>query len=432
MSRKSKIYIRMTVAFTVIFSIIAAVVMGGVWFKQNFIDGTGNLSDDSMQKAYVNTLLCGVDKDGYRTDVLIFAQLNLIDNTINMLQIPRDTYVDINKLDKKINSAYGYNKESQLFKEVEYLLKGVEVDKFVLVNIKGFREIIDAIGGVEFNVPANLKYDDPYQDLHIDLKKGLQKLDGKKAEQLVRFRKTNDELDIQTLLGISREQMQKDFIYTAIDQILSVKNALKIPKLVDIATDNVTTNFSNSEILKYVTVALKIGLDNINIMSLPGEDAYQYGAWYFIQDKNATSQMIKDYFSPGREEISAQELEIRDKLLGEDVEYKDIPKGLVLENNFKNRFTDVDIIDGSGDTVDIDALVKKIESYGYNVKRINEASAVHYSKTIVVAKKDNDSGAAIAKAIGTKQFTVNPKKGNSTDVTVIVGSDLEKKNSSKK
>ncbi len=427
MSRKSKIYIRMTIAFTLIFAIISALIIGGVWFKQNFIDGTGNLSDSSMEKAYINTLLCGVDKDGYRTDVLIFAQMNLIDNTINMVQIPRDTYVDINKLDKKINSAYGYNKETQLFKEVQYILKGVNVDKFVLVNIKGFRELVDAIGGVEFDVPADLKYDDPYQDLHINLKKGLQTLDGKKAEQLVRFRKDNSETDIETLLGMSRVDMQRDFIYTAIDQILSIKNVVKIPKLVNIATDNVTTNFSNAEILKHATAALKIGMDNINIMSLPGEDRYEYGAWYFIHDRAQTAAMVDEFFTPDREEISKQELEIRDKLLGENVKYYDIPQGLVLESKFANRFTDIDIIDGSKGAADIDALVEKIEGYGFNVKKINDASAVNYPKTIVIAKKDNDSGAKIAKAIDVKQFTINPDKGNGTAVTVIVGSDWGKK-----
>jgi len=432
MSRKSKIYIRMTIAFTVIFALIASLIMGGVWFKQNFIDGTGNLTDNSTQKAYVNTLLCGVDKDGYRTDVLIFAQMNLIDNTINMVQIPRDTYVAINKVDKKINSAYGYNGEKQLFKEVEYILKGVNVDKFVLVNIKSFREIIDAIGGVEFDVPANLQYDDPYQDLHINLSKGMQKLDGKKAEQLVRFRKNNNEVDIETLLGISRVDLQREFIYTAIDQILSIKNVVKIPKLVSIATDNITTNFTNSQILQHATSALKIGLDNINIMSLPGEDLYEHGAWYFIHDASQTAAMIDEYFSPEREEISKQELEIRDKLLGDDIKYQDIPQGLVLEKKFSNRFTDIDIIDGSKGSADIDSIVEKIEKYGFNVKRVNDASAVNYSKTIVIAKKDNDSGAKIAKAIGLKQFTINPKKGNSTDVTIIVGSDMSGKSSSKK
>lgn len=427
MSRKTKIYIRMTIAFTLIFVLIAAAIIGAFWVKDYLYGSTSDLNDKTMQKSYVNALLCGVDKDGYRTDVLIFAQMNLITNTINMVQIPRDTYVDINHIDKKINSAYGYNKEEQLFKEVSYILPGVEIDKYMLVNIKGFREIIDAIGGVEFNVPANLKYDDPYQDLHIDLNKGMQNLNGKKAEQLVRFRKDNDGNDIETLLGISRVDMQREFIYTAIDQILSVKNVLKVPKLISIATDNVTTNFTYNDIAKYAPMVLKIGTDSINIMSLPGEDRYEYGAWYFIHDRAATSQMINQYLTPERDEISTQELAIRDQLIGEDSQTNDIPQGLVLENSFFNRFLTVDIIDGSNGKADIEDIVAKIEKYGFTVKKVNDASTVNYAKSVVIAKKDNDSGAKIAKVLGLDHFTLNPDKGNGTSVTVIVGNDMNDK-----
>lgn len=427
MSRKTKIYIRMTIAFTLIFVLLAAVILGAFWVKDYLYGSTSDLNDKTMQKSYVNALLCGVDKDGYRTDVLIFAQMNLITNTINMVQIPRDTYVDINHIDKKINSAYGYNKEEQLFKEVSYILPGVEIDKYMLVNIKSFREIIDAIGGVEFNVPANLKYDDPYQDLHIDLSKGMQNLNGKKAEQLVRFRKDNDGNDIETLLGISRVEMQREFIYTAIDQILSIKNVLKVPKLISIATDNVTTNFTYDDFAKYAPMVLKIGTDSFNIMSLPGEDRYEYGAWYFIHDRAATSQMIKQYLTPERDEISTQELAIRDQLIGDDSETNNIPQGLVLENSFFNRFLTVDIIDGSSGKADIDGIVADIEKYGFTVKKINDASTVNYSKSVVIAKKDNDSGAKIAKAIGMDSFIINEDKGNGTTVTVIVGSDMNDK-----
>ncbi len=425
MSRKTKIYIRTTILFTILFSLVATIIVGGIWINGVIRGRFSDINDTSMQKAYVNTLLCGVDKDGYRTDVLIFAQLNLLTNGINMVQIPRDTYVDINRVDGKINSAYGYNKETQLFKEVEYILDGVDVDKFIMVDIKGFREIVDAIGGVEFNVPGNLKYDDPVQDLHINLKKGLQKLNGKEAEQLVRFRKDNNETDIQTLLGMSREDMQKDFIYTAIDQILSLKNIARVPKLISIASDNVTTNFTVDEMTTYAPMILNINRENINVMKLPGRDSYNGRAWYYIHDAGATRQMVSQYLIPAKEEISAQEIAIRDQLIGDSTDYISIPSDLALQEGFSNRFLTVDVIDGSNGTADIDEIVADIEKYGYRVKDVDEASAVRYSKTVVVAKKDNDSGAKIAKAIGADSFLINPDMRNNASVTVIVGSDMK-------
>lgn len=425
MSRKAKIYLRTTISFTLIFAIIAAAFLGILWANKFFKGELYDFNDDTMQKSTVNVLLCGVDKDGYRTDVLILAQLNLITNTINMVQFSRDTYVAINHIDKKINSAYGYNKETQLFKEVEYILPGVKVDKFMLVNINGFHDIINALGGVEFDVPMNMDYDDPYQDLHIHLSKGLQTLDGEKAEQLVRFRKDNDGKDIESLLGRSRIDVQRDFIYAAIKQVFNIKNVTKIPKLISIATENVTTNLSYGDFEKYAPLVLNLNADSINVMALPGEDKILHGGWYFIHDADATAQMVNEYLIPSQDEISTQELAIRNQLIGGDSETFEIPQGLVLTEEFKNRFLSVDIIDGSGGTVDIDTVVRKIEEYGFNVKDISDASTVDYPKSIVIAHKDNDDGAKIAKALGLENFMINPDKGNRTSVTVIVGDDLK-------
>ena len=146
-----KTFLKMLFTFILIFALIATTAFtvlvctsGGSFFGYEFSSAT--------EQAYVNTLLLGVDKDGYRTDVIIFAQLNIADGEVNMLQIPRDTYVSSGRGDHKINSAYGYNKEKQVFKEVGELL-GVKVDKYVLIDTKGFRNLIDTIGGVDFEVP---------------------------------------------------------------------------------------------------------------------------------------------------------------------------------------------------------------------------------------------------------------------------------------
>ena len=252
--RTFKTFLKLTVCFTLILSIL----VGGVWFifhtanKEVIMDE----NNDGVEDSYVNALLLGVDKDGTRTDVIIFAQLDLIDGSVNMLQIPRDTYVDINRVDKKINSAYGYNKEEEVFRQVEHLL-GVEVSKFILVNTKGFRDIIDAIGGVDFKVPINMNYDDPVQDFHIHLKKGQQLLDGTKAEMLVRFRQNNDGSGY-AMGDIDRIAVQKEFINASVDKIFSMRSLFKIPKFISIAQDNISTNFSATQIAQYAPKVLKL------------------------------------------------------------------------------------------------------------------------------------------------------------------------------
>lgn len=426
MSRKARLYIRSTLIFTLVFALIATIVLGTVWVRRILYGDLSDLTDQTMQKSYVNALLCGVDKDGYRTDVLILAQFNLIDNTLNMLQIPRDTYVSTSRFDKKINSAYGHGKEEELFRDVEKLLPGITVDKYMLVDIQGFRDIIDSIGGVEFDVPVDMKYDDPYQDLHIDLQEGFQTLDGKRAEQLVRFRKDNDGRDIQMLLGRSRESVQSDFIYTAAKQIMSLKNAFKIPEFISIATDNVKTNFSYDDFMKYVPMVLDMNSDAMNVMTLPGEDIYQHGGWYFIHEPSKTADVINEFFTPERDEISTQELAIRNQLIGDSSNQEiAVPLATELKKSLLNGLLTVDVIDGSNGNADIDKVVADIKAYGFTVKDINKATTVHFEKTMVIAKKDNADGAKIAKALGIDTFSINTEKRNSTAVTVIVGSDMK-------
>ena len=427
--RKTKLYIRLTIIFTLIFALIAGGVFAAVWMQDWLNSGFDFGDDDStMETAYVNTLLCGVDEDGYRTDVLIFAQYNLMTNQINMVQIPRDTYVQIGKTDRKINSAYGYNKEEELFKQVEYILDGVNVDRYVMVDFQGFRDIIDAIGGVEYDVPINMNYDDPVQDLHIHLEKGQQTLDGAKAEMFVRFRQNNDGTGYP-MGDTDRVKAQTGFIYAAIDQITSVQNVLKLPKLISIATENVKTNFSTSEMMKYAPMVLKLGRENINIMQLEGEPRYMmspygYELSYFLHDEDKTAQMVQQYFTPAAEEISARELEIRDKLIGDDSQRQDVDTAKAPKKQFFNWFVKVDILDGSDGTADIDAVVEAIESYGYKVSAVNQTNGVVYPETLVIAKKDNGNGDAIAQAIGMDSFLINPDKGNGTNVTIILGKDL--------
>lgn len=427
MSRRARVYIAFTLLFTLMLSIIAAIFIGVTWVTRVLYGDIADLQNTTVQKSYVNTLLCGVDKEGYRTDVLLLAHLDLIDNSLTLVQIPRDTYVDNGRSDKKINSAYGYNKETQMFKEVKQILPGVEVDKFILVDLQGFRDIIDAIGGVDYNVPIDMDYDDPYQDLHIHLKQGQQNLDGKKAEQLVRFRKDNNEVDIQTLTNgkYSRTGIQREFISTTIDQILELKNVMKAPEFVSIATDNVTTNFEYDDFITYAPIILSINPESIRIMELPGTDTNEKGPWYFIHDKAATAQLIQEYLTPERVEVSAQELAIRNQLIGNNSQMLTVPANLELKNGFGNRFLSVDVIDGSGGTANIDRVVADIEAYGFNVKSIDKAATVRYEQTVVVAKKDNNDGAKIAKAIGLSNYLVNAEKRTGTAVTIIVGSDMK-------
>ncbi|MBQ8526331.1 MAG: LCP family protein [Clostridia bacterium] len=421
-NKKFKAYIRLTLTFTLIFAIIAATIFA---VTVNLMDGKffGYTFDSTKSETHLNALLLGVDKGGTRTDVIILAQLNLLDNSINMLQIPRDTYVANNgRSDRKINSAWGAGKEDKVFSEV-YKVTGVEVDKYVLVDTSQFRNIIDTMGGVEFNVPINMNYDDPVQDLHIHLEKGLQTLNGDEAEQFVRFRQNNNGTGYARG-DIERLEAQQGFIKAAIDQLFSISNVTRIPKLVSQFSSMIETNFTKAQMLNYAPSILKINRENINIMTLPGEGKYMNGGSYFVHYENQTKDLIKAYFTPDADKMSEDEMIIRNEVIG--LSSTEVPADETIEakKGFFNRFVTVDIIDASGGEADVDSIKESLAYYGYKVTATSSTSAFVNDKTQLVVSKSNKTGDKLAYALDMSSYIINEDKKNGTDVTIILGKDM--------
>lgn len=421
-NRKVKAYLRLTLTFTLIFSIVAATVFAVVI---NMMDGVflGYDIGGENTKSYVNVALLGVDKDGTRTDVIILGQLNMADNRISMLQIPRDTYVPENgRADKKINSAWGVDKEKSVFREIE-MVTGVEVDDYVLVDTSQFRNIIDEIGGVEYDVPINMNYDDPYQDLHIHLERGFQLLDGDKAEQFVRFRQNNNGSGYAGG-DVERLAAQQGFIKATIRQLFSFGNTLRIPKLVGIFEDMIKTNISNGELLAYVPHILKVPGENINIMTLAGEGKYIGGGSYFVPYGAENKEIIREYFTPKSEQMNENEVEMFREILGSvntevEAEAKEPVK------RFANRMVKIDIIDASDGVADVYEVKEKLKEYGYNVTGETITQSTVYDTTKIAVKKDDGTGDNIASVLGLSSYVLNKEKSNGTQVTIILGKDMK-------
>jgi len=185
-----------------------------------------NASGVNKLQTVENFVVAGIDKDGYRTDLILFCQYDLTDNSLTAMQIPRDTKVNNKRNDKKINSAYGSPKKTEaMFDELESIV-GIRADKYVIVSFKAFRELIDAIGGVEVNVPMRMYYTDPYQNLTIDLYPGEQLLDGRRAEMFMRFRQNLDGSGYPDG-DIGRNAAQRKFYSAVTDKLLSGKTVLE-------------------------------------------------------------------------------------------------------------------------------------------------------------------------------------------------------------
>jgi len=243
----------------------------------------------------VNVLLLGLDDDKVRSDVIILVNYSPDSGKLNLLSLERDTRVSYKGKRMKLNAVYAAGGIEGI-KEKVFDITGIKADYYAVFDFKSFRDVIDVLGGVYFEVPFNMKYDDPTQNLHIDLKKGMQLLDGKKAEQLVRYRKGNKKGSGYTEGDIGRIKMQQEFIKALIEQKANIKYLSKIDDIYYILKKQVKTNIDMDFITKYSTGLTRINMDNVKAYALPGKSALISNVWYFIHDKEETKKLINSFY----------------------------------------------------------------------------------------------------------------------------------------
>lgn len=262
-------------------------------------DGVIDLPKSSKQRA--NVLIMGLDNGGIHTDTIMLVSLDSVNKKVSILSIPRDTRIVYEGQYDKINHLYGYKgKEANTIKAVTQVV-GVPIHYYAVVDFKGFRNIIDILGGVDFDVPnvnnsGGMYYDDPAQNLKISLKAGMQRLNGKEAEGLVRYRKGYPEADL------GRIKMQQQFVKELIKQKLQLKYITKAPEIYSEIVKNTRTNYTLSDVASHALIAKSIDTENgIKTFSLPGyggESYTRYGVTScFIYNNAETEEIINNHFS---------------------------------------------------------------------------------------------------------------------------------------
>lgn len=270
-----------------------------IWMCYNFVIAlqtgeTFSFFGNGMRSGDAETfVVAGVDEDGYRTDLILLCQINRADKRIQILQIPRDTRVNNKRNDKKINSAY-YSGFDVMSREIAQVT-GITPEHYVMVGFDGFQKIVDAVGGVTLEIPFAMKYDDPAQDLHIDLPAGKQKLDGEKAEMYMRYRKGNDGNGYAEG-DVGRLSAQKELYNAVGDKLLSPLGLLRLPAVYSAVKKNTETNFTGGEIFGIMKDVMRIGKDRVTIDTLPGSGKYVGGVSYFVYDAKATEKLVAEKF----------------------------------------------------------------------------------------------------------------------------------------
>lgn len=253
--------------------------------------------------------IAGIDVASGNTDVILVGKLDTVEGSLNVVSIPRDTLMNYGT--NRINSAYAIGKNKggsgadNLKKELKKLM-GFEVDSYAIVDTKAVEELIDAIGGVEFDVPINMDYDDPYQNLSIHIAKGPQRLSGADAVKVLRYRHNYPGGDIQ------RIGVQQDFFKAIAKQFLNLGNIPNLPAALEIYDKRVETNLEPKNVAWYLTQALALDFDNIQFMTLPGNtDGSINGASYVFIYVDEWLQMVNDYLNPFYEEITENHVSIK-------------------------------------------------------------------------------------------------------------------------
>ncbi len=254
-------------------------------------------------------LVSGIDDGNGGSDTNILVRFDATNKSIDLVSLPRDTLLHNEYKNNKLNFAYAKGGTELLASEIENLL-GVPVDFYVKVDLTGFIALVDQIGGVDFEIPINMDYDDPYQNLHIHFTKGLRHLNGQEAMEVVRFRHNNDGSGYGTE-DIGRIGTQQAFLKAVAKQLLQVENVKNIPALANIFFTYVETDLTLGNLAWLGTEAVSIGMENLRFHTLPGDGTGWYkGQSVYVLDPEATLALVNDALNPYADPLTMEDMDI--------------------------------------------------------------------------------------------------------------------------
>ena len=280
--------------------------------KKNESQNNAVIKDEyTVKDGVYNILVVGHDDEALLADVTMIVNVNSNDNSITVMQIPRDTLVTSGVLTNKINAAFNtfyrdakVNGESDPYmsavKSYEEMLEKslcINIQYSVLMGLSGFRGIVDAMEGVDVYVPADMYYSDPEQNLYINIPAGYQHLDGYNAECFVRFRSGYVQADL------GRVNAQKIFLTAMFNKVKATIKSANVSAISNIASEIfncVTTDMSVSDIIYFAKILLNVDLASINMTTIPGNMADPY----YVINRKSTLEFINEHYNIYNNEIS--------------------------------------------------------------------------------------------------------------------------------
>ncbi len=283
---------------------------------------------ERKSKDFYTVLVLGRDTGGGgNTDTMLLASYDVTNQKATVMSIPRDTMVNVAWDIKRINSVYNYYGAGEkgtkaLYKEIAQLV-GFEPDYQVIVEWDAVGEIVEAMGGIYYDVPMDMNYDDPYQDLHIHQTAGYRKLSGEDVMEVLRYRKDNPDPVTGKVRGydegdLGRIKTQQTLLKAMIEQLLQLKNVTKIGAFASAVKKNVTSDLTFEEMLWFGKQAVFGGLaiDNVNFVTMPNTALYAYSRSYrnaqsyVLPNAQELLDLVNNELSPFVEKFTMSDLDI--------------------------------------------------------------------------------------------------------------------------
>lgn len=400
---RKKGYIRVFILWTLLLTVVlsAASFVYAKFLEESIHDGAAGLlgspkTAERTGNEPVNFLLLGSDEraneDGPgRSDTIMFFRMNPEKKIAYLVSFPRDSKVEIpGHGERKINAAYQLG-GPQLMLETVQNLTGFDVNHCVIVDFKGFKDIIDAIGGIDIDVEKKIR--DRFEGQDVNFDPGLQHMDGEQALKYVRVRHVDDDF--------GRIGRQQQFIQAVMKKMWTASSIVKLPWVAKIAANNMTTDdgLGISEMITYGQMLRAIGRENIHMVTVPGEPKMIGDAAYVVLDEQKVAWLLDRIANDKPLELTDEEK---------------------LNENIK-----VAVQNGSGLSGTAKKMAEKLATYNFKVGEVGNAASFDYYKTQIVAPIEKAELANVMQQqLGFGEVVLDETMHSEADVVIIVGRDF--------
>ena len=351
------------------------------------------------------------------TDTIMVAKYSPSTGDAALLSIPRDSFVGNNPnsatASDKINSKYQISPQKTI--DAVNKLTGLNLKYYITVDTKALRDLVNAIGGVYFDVPIKMDYDDSSQDLYIHLEPGYQLLDGEKAEWLVRFRHNNNGTSYSYEYGdndLGRMRTQREFLMAVAKQALKLENITKINDILKIMEEEVETNIDWDTMMEYAPALLNINAENIKTGMLPGTAQYCNGVAVYLVDEDESKELVNELFLTSQSTSNEEGNTVSNEVVNE----------VDTDTSTTQTKLTVEILNGTGSQTKLNQAINQLEAQGYKITKKGNTNIT--SETTIINRTNNktqEENSLIA-LLGTGTSVIGEDNSN-VDFTIILGSD---------